>query len=53
MAIIELLNLNKLESTVEIYNGKNIHQLVEEIRSEIVNGQALEEETRRKIGILY
>ena len=52
LTIINLLKKNSLESTTEIYQGKNIHELVREIEESLaVNG--VTRETLLKIAIVY
>ena len=54
--IIELLKINPLESNTDIYQGKNIHELVQEIDKELSAykpGTFVGQETKQKIGLLY
>ena len=52
ITIINLLKQNTLESTTEIYQGKNIHELVREIE-ESVSTQGVTRETLLKIAVVY
>lgn len=54
--IINLLQINYLESSEPLYKGKNLHELAREVRDELTKHTFLSpilKETKVKMGVLY